>query len=427
MQKIQIRLISSPTMTERQEHDTLRVPLHGRASLEMDGGLLLLGKGSFQISVRVRPVFRDDLPKVHEVLQKERPGAVLGFVSNNTFRRIHAHVGDSVWLSEDSTQITLGCDPEFGLVHPENNILAAGSVVLPGTEKKPFGCDGPGVEVRPPPSQDHVELVGNLKDTLAAAPPQAKGYKWIGGATFRDRNRTYWFGGHIHIGRPPTLNIEKAPPIYSAIAKIMDHLLALPLVSFDTPEPFLRRDKCPHGYGKAGDIRTKPKNGPPERFEYRVLSGLWFTHPVLARIVLGAAKAVAEAAYLKLRKWNYALPTEDMGDGSTRVDLDDLLREFLIPTRHDSLDKVSRLINQAAPEKMESAAFKRWEEQITSMPTSSAYAKEIEALIAMVKASPEGVVDQLSLDIPENWQGSRPLVPKADAKLANALAGLEMK
>ena len=264
----------------------------------------MVGKGESRTSLKVHKAYKLDVKRlvvmIHEGKLTPVEAGVVGFVSRAVYNSINKKVGDSVWLSNGVDEITLGADPEFGLIAsgqmtPYGDVrLMRGDRVLKKAGK--FGSDGPGVEIRPDPSIDHTLVVKNIRNILRNAPAEVGPYNWLGGATFTDRSRTYWFGGHIHLGRPVTIDADFADCCYSGIATVLDHLLAFPLLRFDTPNPEKRRNGCGHGYGKAGtgdtensnaSIRTNYPNR--DRFEYRVLSGLWLTHPILSQMVAGGS------------------------------------------------------------------------------------------------------------------------------------------
>ena len=282
--KVQLRLLASTEMTEKGESDAIRFPRKAREFFGFSNDKVVLGKGPYQLALQVKQAYKKDIQRIARMIRQgklsDEEAVAVGFVSRPIQQRFNRREGNSIWISEGVESITIGADPEFGLIQ-EDGILARGNRVVPHAGK--FGSDGPSVEVRPPPSNNHIEVVGNIEEILENAPNAAVPYNWTGGATFQDTNRVYWFGGHIHLGRPLQLDPENAFPTYERIATILDGLLAFPFVRIDMPNPHLRRNGCTYGYGKAGDIRADyPEQ---DRFEYRVLSGLWLTHPTLVTII----------------------------------------------------------------------------------------------------------------------------------------------
>lgn len=417
--KIQLRLISSPKMSDEGECDTIRFPKKAREYFGFSNNMVVLGKGEYQLELRVKKAYRTDVRRLAKMLAQgkmsEEQARCAGFVSRPIQDRIRRKKGANPWITEGSGPITVGADPEFGLIR--ENALQLGSNVLP--HHGPFGSDGPGVEVRPDPSRDHTQMVRNISDILHNPPENAMSYKWIGGATYQDDNRDYWFGGHIHLGRSNRLSAEVAIETYPRIARILDHLVALPLVRLDTPQPQLRRNGCKYGYGKAGrygvcdaSASIRVAEG-MDRFEYRVLSGLWLTHPVLARIIVGTTKAVAETAYNRV--------------GSNDCDLEwvtapasrkGLLKTFGLKGTKEA----ESIINSSLSRGFTPDHFNLWEKQLKDLDCYEDYAYEIDAFVALVTgAEPE----DFGLDLQDNWLDGKQLLPSSDHVLRAALEPVE--
>jgi hypothetical protein len=419
--KIELRLLSSGLMTEKGEDEFIRFPLKARERFGFSDSRVVIGrgKGEKQLSLFPKKAYRADIQRLARMIMagkiSEEEATCVGFVSKNVQQQISG--GDeSIWLTEGIESITIGCDPEFGLVDA-SGVLQKGASVLPDSLHAEFGADGPGVEVRPAPSRSHVSLVHTIKGILDKPPAQADKYHWRGGATFRDKNRVYWFGGHIHLGRPNFVPEDFAHPCYEKIATALDSLLALPMVSFDTPEPFLRRSGCTHSYGKAGDIRDDYPEG--DRFEYRVLSGLWLVHPTLAKIALGVAKCVAETAYSRISTQNCD-PDWIMAPASKAG----LLKSFALKGTREK----AAIINKAQPARLDPELLNEWETQLHSLERRDEYKEEITALIELTKSSPEDVVPRINLDVRAGWQENKPLLPGVTTgPLRRALDAVEEK
>lgn len=422
--KTQLRLVASPLMSSKGENSYIRFSKRVRDSLELSNDVVLVGKGDLQLGLTSKKAYAEDIRRLAKMVMQgrltEEQALAVGFVTRSTQARVSRRTGDSAWVTEGIGNITVGCDPEFGLVGDDGQLQRADSL-LPNSEKAQFGADGPGAEVRPAPSTSHLDVVKNISHILRNAPEKASKYSWRGGATYIDKKRTYWFGGHVHLGRPALLPAAEAVPIYQRIAMALDSLVALPLVSFDTPNPNARRNGCNLGYGKAGvwehssaaSIRTDyPEQ---DRFEYRVLSGLWLTHPSLARMVLGVSKGVAEAAYNALadRKFD---PTWAIAPANQNG----LLKALGVKSHAQT----AAVINRADPKQLNEDMIKNWAHQLRELSTYEDYAPEVEALIEIVQVSPEKVVPQLSLDIRRNWEDNPPVLPNAPAKLQKALEAL---
>ena len=412
--KVQLRLLASAAMSEKQEHDIIRFPRKAREYFGFSNDMVVLGKKAYQLGLRVKQAYKNDIQRLARMIRQgklsDEEALAIGFVTRSVQQRFTRREGKSIWISDGVESITIGADPEFGLIQ-DDGTLARGNRVVPHAGQ--FGSDGPSVEVRPSPSNSHLEVVGNIEEILERAPDAVDSYRWKGGASFQDKNRIYWFGGHIHLGRPLQLDPKHAYPTYEKIASVLDGLLAFPMVRFDMPDPHFRRNGCPYNYGKAGDIRADCKE--QDRFEYRVLSGLWMTHPTLARIVLGVSKAITETAYGRIADQNFDL--EWAGAPASRKSL---LKSFKL-TR---LQEIKAIINRAKGESLTQDHIRTWERCVRDLDKFDDYSEEINALIELVKVEP----GKFNLDIRRNWLGDlRPLVSKPPAALKAALSAVEAK
>jgi hypothetical protein len=418
--KISLHLISSPRMSEKKELSTIRFPKRAREHFGFSDNQVALGKGEYQVDLNVKIAYKEDVQRLARMISQgkvtEEQASCAGFVSKTVQDRIRRKKGDSPWVSVGPGPITVGADPEFGLIH-DDGTLRTGNTILPHAGS--FGSDGPGAEVRPDPSRDHVQMVRNISSILHNPPEGATAYKWMGGATFQDPNRDYWFGGHIHLGRPEKIGSDVAHLIYPKIAKVLDHLVALPLVRLDTPQPHLRRNGCKYGYGKAGrcnasdasaSIRVAPEGN---RFEYRVLSGLWLTHPALARVIVGTTKAIAETAYGRVEaKGN------DQDWANAPASRKGLLSSFGLK----GIREVESIINNSQVDAISDDTLKVWERQLRNLDSYEDYAPEIDAFISLVRGAE---VEDFGLDLKDNWLEGKSLLPSGDSKLRKALEPVE--
>jgi hypothetical protein len=411
-------------MSTNGEDKVVRFPRSVRERFGFSDDRIVMGKGANQVTLAARKAYREDVRALVEMLKTgkltDQEAKSVGFVSSSIRKKLAVGPKGSVWVSEGVGSITIGADPEFGLVEKPGNILARGCNILP--EAGEFGSDGPGVEVRPAPSSDHLAVVKNIRSILASPPAAVEKYAWQGGATFQDPNRVYWFGGHVHLGRPGQIEERDAKPIYCKIATILDSLLALPLVRFDAPNPQKRRNGCPHGYGKAGrydvgdasaSIRVAREGG---RFEYRVLSGLWVTHPTLAKIALGTAKCIAETAYARIAAEKF-----DLDWAQAPASRKGLLHSFGLK----GIREIGGVINRSVPTEVTQEHVNLWKRRIQRLDNFGKYAEELEALMALVEEAPTG----FTLDVKNNWRGTKALLPKHEtsAKLRKALKAVEEK
>lgn len=416
--KVQLRLIASAKMSESQEEDSIRFPRRARESYGFSNSKVLIGKGYYEVSLKVKKAYREDIQQLAHMIRSgklsEDEAKCVGFVTRKTRDRVTRKKGDGdIWITEGINAITVGADPEFGLIGNDGMLVRGRDIV---SHAGKFGSDGPSVEVRPSPSVNHIEVVKNMGQILLNPPAAADKYRWRGGATFKDASRVYWFGGHVHLGRPSQIDAADAGPIYERIATVLDGLLALPMVRFDTPEPYLRRNGCKYNYGKAGDIRSDyPEQN---RFEYRVLSGLWLVHPTLAAIAIGAAKCITETAYSRAAAEGFD-PVWSTNSSSKKG----LLKSFGL----QNLNETRSLINNARGTEITEDRLSSWERAVKRLDRFDEYKQELTALIALSKEDPEIIEASIDLDVKKNWQEECTLLPRASKRLRMALDAVEEK
>jgi hypothetical protein len=393
--------MTSATMSDKGENGTIRLPRKARAHFSFTNSVVVVGKGEHRFGLEVRKAYRKDIQGLARKLASgkvsEEEALSAGFVSRSVLQKINRREGHSVWISDSLEEITVGADPEFALIN-DRGLLTRGSSVI--NKAGAFGSDGPAVEVRPSPSIDHLAMVKGITRILQNPPDPVTPYAWRGGATFRDANRKYWFGGHIHLGRPAQIDAGCAfDYCYNSIATVLDHLLAFPLVRFDTPNPNERRKGCPYGYGTAGtgdsggsSASVRPHN---DRFEYRVLSALWLAHPTLAKTVVGATKAITESVYTAIadRRFEYDW-----------VGSNPFLKSFGIGSNTKT---VIDIINGSKSESITKDHLARWRKQIRGLARFDDYSEELNALIALVGADPSGIKRHLDLNLREGWCGNK--------------------
>ncbi len=417
--KVQLRLISSAKMSDETEHDVIRFPKRARENFGFSNSKVVIGKGYYEISLKVKQAYKEDVRKLARMIRSgkltEEEAGHVGFVSRNVRERVTRKKGTSdIWITEGINCITVGADPEFGLIDRDSGLLVRGSNVVQHAGK--FGADGPGVEVRPAPSTNHLDVIKSMSSILGNPPAAAEKYKWVSGATFKDSSRTYWFGGHVHLGRPIQIDPDEAFPVYERIATVLDGMLALPMVRIDTPEPHLRRNGCPYNYGKAGDIRADyPEQ---DRFEYRVLSGLWVAHPTLSTIAIGAAKCIAETAYGRIAENDF-----DPVWASNSISKKGMLKSFNLK----GIQEIKAIINRAQPGDITADHLQSWERGVRNLDRFDDYRAELTALIALSKETPGAVAHEMNLDMKENWHDRSTLLPKASKRLRTALDAVEEK
>ncbi len=419
--KVQLTLMTSMKMSDKEENGVIRLPRKARDHFGFTNSVVVVGKGEHRFGLEVKKAYKADIQKLAKKLGSgrvsEEEALSAGFVTRSILQKINRRQGESVWISDSLEEITVGADPEFGLRDSYDRFVRGNNVIK---KAGAFGSDGPAVEVRPAPSVDHLTMVGNISKILQNPPEVMNPYKWVGGATFSDENRNYWFGGHIHLGRPAQIDPDNAIRYcYNGIATVLDHLLAFPLVRFDTPNPNLRRHGCDYGYGTAGTGDTGDTNSSVrshiDRFEYRVLSALWVAHPTLAKVVVGAAKAITESVYT--------------GIASKRFEYDwvgssPFLKNFGI----SSTKSITDIINRSKADGITKDHLNRWRKQIRDLERFDDYSEELNALIALVGADPSVVKRHLDLDLRQGWcEEERFLRGMDNTRVKDALEAVEAK
>ena len=219
----------------------------------------------------------------------------------------------NVWGAVTVEDTVIGADPEFILM-AEGKVYNA-AMINGFTKTSVIGSDGPLAEMRPDPALSPEELVANLKHILTseASLKSINKYDWIATAYIEDAHRDYPVGSHIHFGNPASISLltaDKRKLLFRVITKVLDELLALPLIKFDGEEGSHRRIRCKMsihggwgvkyalGYGYFGDIRITPE--PNGRLEYRTLSGKIMASPEILTMVYGVAKMIVDSVFSTL-------------------------------------------------------------------------------------------------------------------------------
>ena len=232
----------------------------------------------------------------------------VGFVTTNTFDYIcHQGVNSKtdIWIAQSIEDTVIGGDPEFVLLTKDNKVKYAASVANFDYNGK-LASDGPLAEIRPDPAVTVENFVNNIQEILCNHPrcKNINKYKWISGCCWlgegedHNNDRREWpIGGHIHIGTPAIVHkhwndsddTTLQDSFYIVLTKVLDELLAIPIMKIDTKNESIKRRLH---YGTYGSYHTD--HG---RLEYRTLSGTWLAHPRLATIVLGTAKAIIDSFF----------------------------------------------------------------------------------------------------------------------------------
>lgn len=420
--KVQLTLMTSTKMSDQGESETIRLPRKARSHFGFTNSVVVVGKGEHRFGLEVKKAYKEDIQKLAKKMASgkvsEEEALSAGFVTRSVLQRINRRQGQSVWISDTLEEITVGADPEFALLTDDGRVARGSSVI---NKSGAFGSDGPAVEVRPAPSVDHLTMVNSIAKILQNPPEVVAPYAWRGGATYQDSQRKYWFGGHIHLGRPVQIDVEHAYDYcYDGIASVLDHLLAFPLVRFDTPNPDLRRHGCDYGYGTAGTgdngDSSSSVRAHSDRFEYRVLSALWLAHPTLAKIVVGATKSIAESVYSMIARQGFDYEQE--GHDSWK-------KAFGIGGNSKT---ILDIINRSKADSITKDHLTQWRKQIRDLERFDDYSEELNALISLVGADPSIVKKHLDLDLRQGWcEDKRFLHGMNNTRVSDALEAVAAK
>lgn len=186
--------------------------------------------------------------------------------------------------AQEKPDFKLGADPEFGFVRANGESVASASEVIDyADDDGQFGVDGGGevAEIRPSPSEDPAEVVGNIRKAMQKGilhSPNSLRYQWKAGSMAGGCP----IGGHIHFG---TLDLQNRRVNVRTLVSMLDVYLAQIAILMEDPDE-ARGRRCDTEYGKLGSYRDQPWG-----FEYRCL-GSWLTSPYVAAGVLALGKAI---------------------------------------------------------------------------------------------------------------------------------------
>jgi len=303
------KLMDSNKKKDRREDSLIRMSSEARRSLGLDNDKSVevwpdsedaLDRENRSRALLIFKAYSEDLKDLRESAMPLEDLIRVAFVTTRTYNTIikHANERGAVWLADRVEDVLIGADPEFAVVDP-----ATGSVISPsgvnnyGRQDLRVGYDGMLAELRPNPKitiEDFVQEITNLLKSDLTKPILK--YDWIAKPTVSSGgNGVYTLGGHLHFGSPKRLaeaNDAVRAVSYALMARILDELVAVPLMIIEGMEESKRRRQS---YGFFGDYRTD--HG---RLEYRTISAEWLAHPEIAKAVLGTAKGIVHAIYAML-------------------------------------------------------------------------------------------------------------------------------
>lgn len=418
---------------DRNENSLVRMSAGARNSFVLAGKEIQISHQTRSSMLNVHQAFSSDIKKLKKEGFSPKDLKRVGFVTQNTFKKLTASnrsmLKSNVFIGKPTKppkpkkapfNMLIGADPEFLLFDADGNVIRANNVLpKPG----PIGSDGAMIEIRPDPTSCPVTLVDNMKAIFAnnKLTSKIKDFKWKAAIYHKDSQRDYPVGGHIHLGNPDGMNKhisgESKSYLFAVFNKIMDELLALPLIKLDGADlGKSRRSECQmamgnNGYGFYGEWR--PCDG---RLEHRTLSGLWLMHPVIAECVLGSAKAIAEEMYKMAYEEDFVRDLykhPDVGLGNHRrlyrPEFDDwssiTLTAALDCTQSSSY--MASMLNASKAKSITKAYLSKWYAQMKRLSTYRKYSDQIDKLYAVL-SMPRNKITGVGFDLKKNWlEGKR--------------------
>lgn len=412
--KMDVRLTASDRMNEGKssnENRYIRIPRKARKQFETRTDKITITYGKKTVALEIKAAFKEDITELKKSIADGNltveEGKCVGFVTTATLQGLmglsEKAQTDYCYMSDDIEDIMLGADPEFVLVEPGTLSFKYAEQVPGFPRAGVLGADGPLAEVRPPPANNVEGVVENIRSILSKGHKSISPYNWYAGATYRNpfkaNERTLHIGGHIHLGDPMVMPSKDKQGIYRQIIRILDELMAIPLVRIDGPKAHLRRNTVhTNGFGRYGTWGdTRPQIG---RFEWRVPSGLWMAHPDFARAVLGTSKAITETCYQMMAEHRFD-PNWICG----RADTDSFLKTWSAMGATQAAD----IVNKADPKLVTAAILKRTEKKLKGMDNYAKYKDNIDEFVTLVKLSDKDRRN-INLNIKDTWLNGGKLI-----------------
>jgi len=436
MARKQLILIASDSMDnnkkkDRNEHTLIRMPAKIRRGMGFgDDSVEVFTTGDVPKS-RLLDIFHaysSDIKKVNKMIADKEITAEeatrIGFVTTKTLNKINggkSKKARDIWVSDTIHDSVIGSDPEFLLFDKDSDkIIPANSKLGHMGE---LGSDGAMAELRPKPSTTVKGHVDNIESILKYSKytKTIKDYRWMSGCYYKDGSRDYPLGGHIHIGNPA--KIAKMPQkdkhaFFRVVNKILDELLAIPLTKLDgDDEGNKRRTNCivcttgNGGYGFFGEWR--PCEG---RLEHRTLSGMWLTHPSVAKAVLGTAKAIIDEVFRLVADNNFKSNYMCLSKGKDSNDAVEVRKEVwkkgfdgwkdvglakdmrcIAPS-----DKIITWLNDSKASRINATYMKEWFDNMKSFSTYKDNSEYINGLYEILKISAKDL-QSYDRNIQSNW------------------------
>lgn len=423
MAKARMILVPSTKMDgnkkkDRNEHGLVRMSAATRKNLGFNDKVELWPNTTStekrmkcSVLLDIFQAFSADIKALREDGFTEEELRRVGFVTTKTYNRITgnstAKVNKNIWISDTIETTVIGADPEFLLFNNDGGVVRANSVL--GYHGM-LGCDGAMAEVRPKPAISPEELVENIRSIFAdpKLTNPISPYRWMSGCYHRDHRRDYPMGGHIHIGNPARiakLPISKRENLFKVFNKILDELLAVPMIKIDGAElGSARRTKCTMGkYGFFGEMRLC--NG---RLEHRTLSGLWLMHPKLATCVLGTAKAIIDEvfSYVANNDYDYAYMYPEKFNGNNLWHPGfDKWKEFPLAADLGCVESSANMIdllNTSSANRITLKFLQSWHNRMRKLSSYKKYSVYVDGLYEILKFKVKHFQD-FEKQIQRNW------------------------
>lgn len=410
---------------DRNEHGLVRMSAGARNNFAFNDPKIQLSCKAQASVLKIHQAFSSDIRKLKADGFSAKELRRVGFVTRDTFEKLtsskrsilksNVFIGRPEKPKKAPFSMLIGADPEFLLFNEEGDVVRANNVLpKPG----PIGSDGAMIEVRPDPDESPISVVNNMMSIFSdkSLTSDIEKYVWKAAIYHKDHQRDYPVGGHIHLGNPPGMSKkisgQSKSYLFAVFNKIMDELLAIPLIKLDGADlGRSRRSDCQmamgqNGYGFYGEWR--PCDG---RLEHRTLSGLWLMHPKVAEAVLGTAKAIAEEMYKLAYEEDFVTGMykhPDIGIGSYkhlyRPEFDDWANITLTSAMDctQSSSYMASMLNSSKAKSITKAYLKKWYKKMRSLSTYNKYSGQIDKLYAILSV-PRREVTGVGFDLKKNW------------------------
>lgn len=419
-------LMISPQMDankkeDRNEHGLVRMSAKTRAlmgfkddSVELWNGVSDTTRIKSSTILSIFKAFATDIAAAKDLIDKGELNKDdfyrIAFVTTRTYQRIlsdNQKSGD-VWITDSVADTVIGADPEF-LLFTKDGVVKYANSVGNLTKDGLIGYDGAMAEIRPGPAITPEGLVKNISTIFnnEALTTPILNFDWKSGVYYKDNNRDYPIGGHIHIGNPAKIariSSDNRELFFRVMNKILDEMLSLPMMRLDGEAGTKRRTGCTMGnYGYFGSYRMHDG-----RLEHRTLSGLWLAHPKLTEIVLGVAKAIIDDIYHKVSAQGFSMeymhPSKLKGVNVLNKGFDGWSD---IPLAHDTqCDKPSQvmydLLNKSDSKTIDKAFIATWYAKMRSLASYEKYQQHVDALKELL-TRPLKELRNINTDIKANW------------------------